>query len=230
MATFGIHSTQASASGLWHLSGQSLFWDVRASHRAQAERGAGETTQIVTGSIGAQTKPSAYEEYVNANKGKVQQKGKGWGGEGKGGKQNWRLPCSDYWKPDGCQHGHHCPKHHPRPQPGRCAICGSTWHSTSQCTRPVKPKAKSAEYEEDSNWQAEAEWHESTWKIEQSDLGLGMEVLRGCWDMRFCLARGSQDQIFLPSRITRDSKSNFLTHGLPATKQHVVDYSRRDLI
>ena len=28
--------------------------------------------------------------------------------------------------------GHNCPKYHPRRQPGRCAICGSTRHSTSQ--------------------------------------------------------------------------------------------------
>ena len=42
---------------------------------------------------------------------------------------------------DGCQHGHRCPKYHPRRQPGRCAICGSTLHYTSQCTRPV-PKRR----------------------------------------------------------------------------------------
>ena len=105
-------------------------------------------TQIVTGNSGTPMKPSAYDEYINASKGKMQQKGKGRGGEGKGGKQNWRQPCNDYWKPEGCQHGHHCPKYHPRRQPGRCAICGSTRHDTSQCTRPVKPKAKSAEYDE----------------------------------------------------------------------------------
>ena len=34
-------------------------------------------TQIVTGSSGTQMKPSGYDEYMNANKGKVQQKGKG---------------------------------------------------------------------------------------------------------------------------------------------------------
>ena len=39
--------------------------------------------QIVTGNSGAQMKPSVYDEYVNANKGQVQQKGKGRGGEGK---------------------------------------------------------------------------------------------------------------------------------------------------
>ena len=76
-------------------------------------------TQTVTGSSNAQTKPSAYDEHVNASKGKVQQKGKGKGGEGKNGKQNfnWRQPCNDYWRPDGCQYGHNCPKSHPRRQP-----------------------------------------------------------------------------------------------------------------
>ena len=53
-------------------------------------------TQIVTSSNNAQMKPSAYDEYVSASKGKVQQKGKGRGGEGKNGKQNWRQPCNDY--------------------------------------------------------------------------------------------------------------------------------------
>ena len=131
------------------------------------------TQIVVTGSSGTQVKPSAYDEYVNASKGKVQQKGKGRGGDGKGGKQNWRLPCNDYWKPDGCQHGHHCPRYHLRRQPGRCAICGSTRHYTSQCSRPVKPKAKNAEYDEDSNWQAEAEWHESTWENEEYEASKG---------------------------------------------------------
>ena len=42
--------------------------------------------------------------------------------------------------------GHHCPKYHPRRQRGRCAICGSTRHYTSQCTCPVKSKAKNAEW------------------------------------------------------------------------------------
>ena len=41
-------------------------------------------TQIVTGNSGTQVKPSAYDEYINASKGKVQQKGKGKGGDGKG--------------------------------------------------------------------------------------------------------------------------------------------------
>ena len=44
---------------------------------------------------------------------------------------------------------------------------------TSQCTRPVKPKAKNAEHDEDSNWQAEAEWQESTWENEACEASKG---------------------------------------------------------
>ena len=33
-------------------------------------------------------------------------------------------------------------RYHPRRQPGRCAICGSTRHYTSQCTHPIKPKLR----------------------------------------------------------------------------------------
>ena len=94
-------------------------------------------------------KPSAYDKYVNASKGKVQQKGKGL--------QRRRMVSRI------CDN-HNCPKYHPRRQPGRCAICGSTRHYTSQCTRPVKRKAKNAECDEDSNWQAEAELQGSTWE------------------------------------------------------------------
>ena len=83
-------------------------------------------------------------------------KGKGKGQQGKGGKQNWRQACSDYWRPDGCNLRHHCPKFHPRRQPGRGAICSSTRQYTSQRQYLVKPKAKTAEYEDDSTWQAEA--------------------------------------------------------------------------
>ena len=64
-------------------------------------------------------------------------------------------------------------KYHPRRQPGRCAICGSTRHYTSQCTRLVKPKAKNAEYEEDSTWQAEAEWQDQTWETEEYEASRG---------------------------------------------------------
>ena len=95
----------------------------------------------------------------------MQQKGKGKGGDGKGGKQNWRLPCNDYWKPEGCQHGHHCPRYHPRRQPGRCAICGSTRHYT-------KPKAKNAEYDENA-WHEDVEWQESTWETEEYEASKG---------------------------------------------------------
>ena len=52
-------------------------------------------------------------------------------------------------------------------------MCGSTRHYTSQCTRHVKPKAKNAEYDEDSNWQAEAEWQESTWENEEYEASKG---------------------------------------------------------
>ena len=87
-------------------------------------------------------------------------------------KQNWRPPRNGYWKPEGCQHGHHCPKYHPRRQAGRCAICGSTRHYTSQCTRPVKPKAKNAEYDENT-WQEDVEWQESTRETEEHEASKG---------------------------------------------------------
>ena len=70
-------------------------------------------TRIVTGANGAQMKPTTYDEYINASKGKVQ-KGKGKGTDGKGTTKNWRQPCSDYWEPDGCNLGHNCLKYHPR--------------------------------------------------------------------------------------------------------------------
>ena len=83
---------------------------------------------------------------------------KGESTEGKGNTKNWRQPCSDYWKPDGCSLEHSSPKYHPRRQPGRCAICGSTKHYTSQCKRLVKPKMKNAEYKEEPIWNHNAEW------------------------------------------------------------------------
>ena len=89
-------------------------------------------TQIVTGCNNVQMKPSAYDEYVNAGKGKVKLKGKGKGREGKNGKENWRHPCNDFWRPDGCQHGHHCPKYPPRRQPGRCVVQRDATHRSVQ--------------------------------------------------------------------------------------------------
>ena len=86
--------------------------------------------QIVTGSSST-VKHSMYDEYINASKGKVLAKGKGKRGDGKGCKSKWRAACEEYWKPGGCSQGHNCPKYHPRRQPGRCAICGSTRHYTS---------------------------------------------------------------------------------------------------
>ena len=100
-----------------------------------------------------------YDEYINARKGKVPVKGKGKQGDGKGGKSRWRAACDEYWKPGGCSEGHHCPKYHPRRQPGRCAICGSTRHYTSQCTRPAKPKP---------TWHCDdVEWQETQWETEE---------------------------------------------------------------
>ena len=40
----------------------------------------GKIAQIVTGATGTQMKPTAYDEYVNASRGKIQ-KGKGKGSE-----------------------------------------------------------------------------------------------------------------------------------------------------
>ena len=122
--------------------------------------------QIATGSSGT-VKHSMCDEYINASKGKVPVKGQGKQGDGQGGKSNWRSACEEYWKPGGCSQGHNCPRYHPRRQPGRCAICGSTRHYTSQCTRPVKPKAKNAEWDE-TTWQHdEVEWQDSQWETEE---------------------------------------------------------------
>ena len=120
-------------------------------------------TQIVTGSS-TSIKHSMYDEYVSASKGKVPTKGKGKQKGGKGSQSQWRPPCDDYWKPSGCSQGHQCPKYHPRRQPGRCAICGSTRHPTSQCTRPVKSKAKHAEWDE-----SVGEWGEPDWQEDQCE-------------------------------------------------------------
>ena len=99
--------------------------------------------------------------------------GKGKQGDGKGAKSKWRPACEDYWKPGGCSQGHHCPRYHPRRQPGRCAICGSTKHVTSQCSRPVKPKAKNAEWD-DSTWSYEEdEGHDNQWESEEYEASKG---------------------------------------------------------
>ena len=119
--------------------------------------------QIITGSSGT-AKCSMYDEYINASKGKV---------PSKGNKSNWRSACEEYWKPGGCSQGHRCPKYHPRRQPGRCAICGSTHHYTSQCTRPVKPRAKSTEWDETTWQQDEVEWQDSQWEIEEYEASNG---------------------------------------------------------
>ena len=129
-------------------------------------------TQIVNGSS-TSVKHSMYDEYVSASKGKVPAKGKGKQKSGKGSQSQWRPPCDDYWKPHGCSQGHHCPKYHPRRQPGRCAICGSTRHPTSQCTRPVKPKAKQAEWDETVGDWAETEWQDDQGEIEEYEAQKG---------------------------------------------------------
>ena len=122
--------------------------------------------QIVTGSSST-VKHSMYDEYINASKGRGKQ------GDGKGGKSKWRAACDEYWKRGGCSQGHHCPKYHPRRQPGRCAIGCSTHHYASQCTRPVKPKAKNAEWCE-STWHYEDdEWHDTQWESEEYEATKG---------------------------------------------------------
>ena len=88
------------------------------------------------------------------SKGKVQKR-KGKGGEGKSGKQNWRQLCNDYWKPDGCQHGHHCPKYHPMVQ---LDIIHITVYTTCEA------QSENAEYDEDSTWQAEVGWQDFAWE------------------------------------------------------------------
>ena len=46
-------------------------------------------------------------------------------------------------------------------------------HYTSQCTRPVKPKAKNAEWD-DTTWQCDdVEWNESTWETEDYEASKG---------------------------------------------------------
>ena len=129
-------------------------------------------TQIVTGS-NTSVKHSMYDEYINASKGKVPTKGKGKQRDGKGTQSKWRPPCDDYWKPGGCSQGHNCPKYHPRRQPGRCAICGSTRHATSQCTRPVKPKAKNAEWDESIGAWEESEWQDDQYETEECEASKG---------------------------------------------------------
>ena len=55
--------------------------------------------------------------------------------------------------------------------------CGSTKRYTSQCKRPIKPKTKAVEYDEDSAWQEPIEWNESSlsanWEIEEHEASKG---------------------------------------------------------
>ena len=128
--------------------------------------------QIVTRSSST-VKHSMYDEYINASKGKVPNKGKGKQGDGKGTKSKWRPACEDYWKPGGCSQGHSCPRYHPKRQPSRCAICGSTKHSTSQCSRPVKPKVKNVEWDEPTWSYEDDEWHDYQWESEEYEASKG---------------------------------------------------------
>ena len=128
--------------------------------------------QLVTGSSST-VKHSMYDEYINASKGKVPMEGKGKESDGKGGKSRWRPPCDDYWKPGGCSQEHNCPKYHPRKQPGRCSICGSTRHPTSQCNRTVKPKAKNVEWEESTWSYDDEEWYDHQWESEEYEASKG---------------------------------------------------------
>ena len=88
-------------------------------------------------------------------------------------KPKWKPPCEDHWKPGSCSQGHNCPRYHPRRQPGRCAICGSTKHVTSQCPRPVKPKAKNAEWDESTWYCEEEECHDAQWESEEYEASKG---------------------------------------------------------
>ena len=106
-----------------------------------------EIAQIVAGSAGVQTGPTAYDEYVNASKGKVQN-GKSNGTDAKRTLKNWRQPCSGFWGPGRRSLGHNHSKYNPRRQPGRRAICGPTKHYASQCRKPGKPKTKQHKYVE----------------------------------------------------------------------------------
>ena len=126
-----------------------------------------------------------YDEYVNASKGKVPSKGK----KAKEEMVKVECPIGEFWKPGGCSHG---PKYHPRRQPGRYAICGSTCRYTSQCKSPVKPKAKNAEWDDTTWQQEEVDWQEPTW---ESTRHLGVRKAR---------ARGLSPRVNLKARVHRD--------------------------
>ena len=94
--------------------------------------------KIATGSNGAQVKPTAHDEYVNASKGKMQ-KGKSKGSDGKGTPKNLRQPYTDCWKPDGCSLGRNCRKYHLRRQLEGvpfAALTRTTPHSASAQLSP----------------------------------------------------------------------------------------------
>ena len=129
-----------------------------------------KSAQIVTGSSST-VKHSMYDECINASKGKVPAKGKRKQGDGKGENQDGVQPVMSTGSQQNARHN--CSKYHPRRQPGRCAICGSTRHSTSQCTRPVKPKAKNAEWDNPTWSYEDDEWHDHQWESEEYEASKG---------------------------------------------------------
>ena len=122
-------------------------------------------TQIVTGSS-TSIKHSMYDEYVQCKqRGRCLPKEKASRKVVKAHNLNGDPPVMIIGNQVAAPQGHQCPKYHPRRQPGEgCAICGSTRHPTSQCTRPVKSKAKHAEYDE-----SVGEWGEPDWQEDQCE-------------------------------------------------------------
>ena len=164
-----------------------------------------------------------YGEYISSSKGKVLVKGKGKQGDGKGGKSKWRAACDEYWKPGGCSRGHNS-KHHPRRQPGRCAICGSTRHCTSQCTRPGKPKAKSGEWDE-STWHYDDDDRQDTqWETEEYEASKGKKgkgkgskpkgKSKGKSAPRSITPRPSQTSSLFAMMSTKSSQHGDIRHGM----------------
>ena len=49
----------------------------------------------------------------------------------------------------------------------------ATRHPTSQCTRPVKPKAKNVEWEESTWSYDEEDWHDHQWESEEYEASKG---------------------------------------------------------
>ena len=131
--------------------------------------------------------------------------------DGQGTSKNWKRPRSDYWKPDGCNLRHTCPKYQPRRQSGRCAIrFRQALHHAVQCKRPVKPKSKNVEHDEDQSWNAlvdswDEQWQEHTWDTEDYEAVKNKQKLhyKPCWTLSRELGKGR----FFYLRV------NFFTNG-----------------